>query len=295
MDDKRFPTDEELTVILSRLGISDAGCEQFRDGEGGDPYAVWLVRCGRGDFVLKRAKAFEAEVYRCFFTEKKPYAPACFGSVSHGGEQYLLLEYCPGDDLRRCRREALVKALDAIAAMQNEFWERKELYGAACTMNRALEAIDRRGKYLGAARLEAVYAQFREIYRNTPRSLCHDDLLPINVIVGERAVLIDWEYGGVLPYPSSFARLIAHGREKADAYLYMTDADRDFAIEYFFESLPKKRGISYAEYRRSLDFFLFYEYCEWIMIGNRYDMREDERYLFCLQKAEDLADRLLHE
>ena len=33
MDDKRFPTDEELTVILSRLGISDAGCEQFRDGE----------------------------------------------------------------------------------------------------------------------------------------------------------------------------------------------------------------------------------------------------------------------
>lgn len=54
-----------------------------------------------------------------------------------------------------------------------------------------------------------------------------DDLLPFNVIVSDdRAVLIDWEYGGILPYPSSFARLIAHGEEAEDSLFHMTREDR---------------------------------------------------------------------
>ena len=293
MDEKQFPTPEELSDLLARLGLSDAVLKQFRSEEGGNPYAVWLVQCESGIYVLKRAKSYETEAYRCFFAEKKPYAPALFGSVRHGENDYLLLEYCPGKDLRHCERDNLIKALDALAAMQEEFWQREELYGTACTMEIALEAIERRGTYLDSAQLEAVFAQFKQVYQQTPRSLCHDDLLPINVLVDERAVLIDWEYAGVLPYLSSFARLIAHGREEKDAYLYMSREDRDFAIDYYYAALPQKHGISYQEYRRSLDYFLFYEYCEWIMIGNRFDMKEDERYLYCLKQAEALADQFL--
>lgn len=295
MEGKRTPTDEELCVILAGLGLpglDEAALEQFRDAEDGNPYEVWLVRSDRGNFVLKRAKALEAEVYRCFFSGKKSYAPALLASVRQEDGDYLLLEYCPGEDLRHADRPRLIKALEALALMQNEFWQREELYDAGCTMERALEGIERRRQYLGSAKLESVCSAFVELYRQTPRTLCHDDLLPLNVLVGERAVLIDWEYGGVLPYLSSFARLIAHGRKEEGAFFFLSRADRDFAIEYYFSLVPEKHGIAYADYRRALDYFLFYEYCEWIMLGNRFDSRDDERYISSLKLAEETAERL---
>ena len=229
MEEKRMPTAEELTDILSHFGLSQAKIEQFMAAEDGSPYSVWHVQAGPEDYVLKRAKGQEEEVYRSFFSEKKPYAPALFGSVAHDGETYLLLEYCPGRDLRRCDRERLILTIDALGAMQDEFWEREDLYGASCTLEKSIKAIEDRGHWLGSERLETVYEKFIRVYRQTPRSLCHDDLLPFNVLVDERAVLIDWEYGGVLPYPGPLARLIAHGREDENAFFYMTRADREFA------------------------------------------------------------------
>ena len=199
------------------------------------------------------------------------------------------------EDLRRCEREKLRKALDALIEMQEEFWQREELYGSAFTLEQSLVGIENRGRYLGSKRLEEVYAAFVRIYQTTPRTLCHDDLLPFNLLIGERAVLIDWEYGGLLPYPTSFARLIAHGREEEGAFFYMTREDRNFAIQYYYDGLIKKHGIPYAEYRRTLDYFLFYEYCEWVMLGNRYNNRSDERYGYYLKLAEELAEKLVQQ
>ena len=161
-------------------------------------------------------------------------------------------------------------------------------------MEKAMEGIGTRGKYLGSELLEKTYRRFEQVYRETPRSLCHDDPLPINVLVNdERAVFIDWEYGGVLPYLSSFARLIAHGRENRDYYVYMSADDREFAIAYYYNALAKQHGISQEEFRQTLDYFLFYEYCEWVMLGNRYESRDDERYGYYLNLAKQLAKKLV--
>ena len=298
MEEERTPTTNELREILAKLGlpgITDEAIHAFTVEEDGSAYAVWRIDAGSGSYVLKRAKAFELETYRCFFRDKKPYAPAFYGSCAFGGAEYFLMEYCPGEDLRRCEREKLRKALDALIEMQEEFWQREELYDSALTLEQSLVGVENRGRYLGSKRLEEVYAAFVRIYQTTPRTLCHDDLLPFNLLIGERAVLIDWEYGGILPYPTSFARLIAHGREEEGAFFYMTREDRNFAIRYYYDGLIKKHCIPYAEYRRTLDYFLFYEYCEWVMLGNRYDNRSDERYGYYLQLAEELAARLLHQ
>lgn len=293
MEEKRMPTAEELTDILSHFGLSSAKLRQFKAAEDGSPYAVWHVQAGTEDYVLKRAKGLEEEVYRSFFPTKKPYAPALIGTAAYQDDTYLLLEYCPGEDLRRCDRERLTLALNALGAMQDEFWQREELYDVACTFEKSIKAIEDRGHWLGSERLDTVYEKFIQVYRQTPRSLCHDDLLPFNVLVGERAVLIDWEYGGVLPYPGPLARLIAHAREDENAFFYMARADRDYAIDYYYRICVEKHGISYEEFRRTLDWFLFYEACEWIMLGNRYDQRGDERYAYSLRQAEALADKLL--
>ena len=294
--EQKRPSEEELRGVLDALGVTGLGAGAIRafcSEEDGAPYAVWLVDTGRDKRVLKRAKGFETEVYRCFFREKKPYVPAFLGQCEAGGETWFLTEYCPGEDLRLATREKLEKAIDALAAMQNEFWGREELYGAAVTLDRALKAAEDRGRYLRSERLERAYAAFLERFQTTPRTLCHDDLLPINLLVGERAVLIDWEYGGMLPYPLSFARLIAHAREDRSAYFYLSEADRAWAIDAYYEKLVKKHGISYGKYRSALDAFLFYEYCEWIMLGNRYDAREDERFGYCMKLAEALAPSIM--
>lgn len=290
------PTSKDLIAILDRLGYSGIHAEQispFLCEEDGTEYAVWLVDTGAQKCVLKRAKGNELAICRTFFSEQKPYVPAFLGACESGGDAYFLTEYCPGTDLRRCDREKLIKALDALIRMQDEFWGRKDLYDAANAYESALKSIEHRGKYLGSALLDAAFAKFREQYAKTPRTLCHDDLLPINLLIGERAVLIDWEYGGMLPYPTSLARLIAHGRERDDAYFYLSRADRDFAIEYYYEKLVKKHGVSYENYRRTLTFFLFFEYCEWVMLGNEYDSRDDARYTESLRLAEEAATRLL--
>ena len=132
------------------------------------------------------------------------------------------------------------------------------------------------------------------MYSSTPRALCHDDLLPFNVIVSEdRAVLIDWEFAGLLPYPVSFARLIAHGEDNENAFFRMTQADKAFAIDYYHDHLLKEIGIGYEEWRRTLEFFLFYEYCEWVFIGNKYEGTNEEYYRKYLCLAKRQADKIL--
>ena len=101
------------------------------------------------------------------------------------------------------------------------------------------------------------------------------------------ATIIDWEYAAILPYPTSLARLIAHGEEDESAFFYMTQADKDYAIEYYFEHLLKENGIDYNDYRRTLDYFLLYEYCEWIMLGVKYNETGSERFQKYYAKAKE--------
>lgn len=296
MEQKPKPTIEELRAVLNALGRADADTARitaFTSEEDGAEYAVWRID-GDETAVLKRAKAFEIACYETYFRDGTPYVPALLGTCRTGDGDWLLTEYCEGRDLRRCDRPRLIKAIDALAGLQNAFWQRADLYDSCITMERAEKAVKDRGTYLGSEKLERAYAAFERVYRETPRTLSHEDLLPINVLANEdRAVLIDWEHAGILPYAGPFARLIAHGREDEDAFFYLTEADRDFAIGYYYERLPQMHGISYADYRRTLDHFLFYEYCEWIMLGNRYDARGDERFGYCSKLADRTADRLL--
>lgn len=297
MEQQLKPTVEKLRSILARIGLAEADradIRAFTCAEDGTEYAVWLVETEAQKTVLKRAKAYELACYENFFSEPTDSVPALLGACRDGDVDWFLTEYCEGEDLRRCDTKRLLRALDALIALQDRFWQREDLYDCCIPLEKGLKAAKDRGRYLGSERLERVYADFLRIYQETPRTLCHEDLLPINVLVGEtRAVLIDWEHAGMLPYMGAFARLIAHGREREDAYFYLTEADRALAIDYYFEHLIKPHGIAYETYRKTLDYFLFFEYCEWIMLGNRYDGRDDARYGYYQTLANRLADRLL--
>lgn len=267
---------------------------QLAHEEDGEPYRVWKLDCGGAVYLLKEAKEYEAEVYRAILPKVGGSVPALYQTADIDGKTYLLMEFVEGSDLRRCSRRGLTLALDALIYMQKATWNDGALSGCAYTFEKSLKDREHRGKYLNDAGLEAAYAVFLDEYASVPRALCHDDLLPFNVLVSEdRAVLIDWEFAGILPYPASFARLIAHGEEDENAFFYMTQADREFAIQYYYDNLLKEMGIASEEWRRTLELFLLYEYCEWVFLGNKYGEVNEGYYRKYLALAKRQAEKIL--
>ena len=190
------------------------------------------------------------------------------------------MEYVHGEDLRHCTREKLRKALDALIEMQKQWWQLPGCEDIAFSMAKARAGRIRRGEDLGDAQLKQAYQGYLTLWERLPRTLCHEDLLPFNLLINEeKAVIIDWEVAGMQPYPSSLARLIAHGEERENAFFYMTEEDKAFAIDYYYHHFLQDKGIAYADYRMALDYFLLYEYCEWIMLGIRYKDTQSDRYI----------------
>jgi thiamine kinase-like enzyme len=259
---------------------------QFRSEEDGEAYDVWRVALPDRTCVLKKAKGRELDIYAAFLQDDAPFAPKLYAKTN----DWLLMEYVPGNNLMRCDRESLTKLLDSLIIMQQEFWQAEDSLDSFDT---ALTSRENRLQYLQDPQLEAAYSAYLKEFQTLPRTLCHDDLLPFNVIVSaDRAVLIDWEVGGILPWPTSLARLIAHGESEENAFFYMTDSDKTYAISYFYEHFIKGRGVGMESYRRSIDLALFYEYCEWVYVGNKYGETDNERYRKYLKKAISQAEKL---
>ena len=146
-----------------------------------------------------------------------------YKSLKFQGNVYLLTEFVEGHDLRRCDRKCLVSVLNALFYLQNQYWKRADLQNVGFGFAASLPGREKRGNSLGDADLERAYERFLQIYGEIPWTLCHDDLLPFHVLSsGDRAVLIDWEYALILPYPTSLARLIAHGEEDENSFFHMT-------------------------------------------------------------------------
>ena len=286
--------EEKIRSVLHQMGISDVrALSQFQNEEDQDYYNVWRVDTPAQSFVLKRAKGYEIETYRSFFTQESEYAPRMFGAAEMDGEDYLLLEFVQGRNMMRCSREDLTRALDAMIAMQKVHWNDSAQASVGQSFERSMQGRQNRRNYLLDPRLEAAYDAYLAEYTRIPRTLCHDDLLPFNVICSDsRAVFIDWEYGGILPYPTSIARLIAHSQEDVDTFFYMKDADKHEAVERYYHELVSHHGISYDDFCRSLDLFLFYEYCEWVYVGNKYGETDTDRFRQYHKLATEMAAKL---
>lgn len=285
----------ELWKIIDRINAVSispkATITQLKHEEDNEPCQVWRIDTDNTSYILKEAKENEVEIYQSILTPLKDSIPTIYQTIATEDKTYLLMEYIEGEDLCKCNRKKLTKALDALISLQQKTWEsnfHKYISGQDFLKRQ------NRGKYLNDSLLEDVYGRFLKIYQSLPRALCHDDLLPFNIIASEhKAVLIDWETGGILPYPTPFARLIAHTDDNADAMFYMTNTDKNFAIDYYYDRLLKDKGITYTNWRNTLEYFLFYEYCEWVYVGNKFNATDGEYYNKYLPIAKQQAAKIL--
>jgi len=275
--------------------------ERIKHFDDDDYYDVWRVQVDDKKYIIKKTKEFEADIYNTIFKEGEKFVPEYFGKAYLDGNvlfenEYIMIENIEGENLNYCTREKLIKFLDALIFLQDKYWQ-NETFNNICynVKNSLLDRIER-GKFIKDEKIERYYEKYLNLYKNAPRTLCNDDMLPFNALVNEEnSVIIDWEESGILPYLNSFARFISHTEEKADALFYMKEADKAFAVEYYYEHLLKKKGIEYQEYREQLNLFTIYEYCEWIMLYNKYENASREMYEKYKAKAYKLIDDIESE
>lgn len=288
----------EVKKILSKLkmfpSIDVLKINQVKHEDDNDNYDVYKVSYKNMNYIFKSASIQEIETYeKILIPLNVPNTPKIYEIFKNDNEYYILMEFVEGENLCKANKERIISALDALIAIQKITWEDTSIANYGYNFALSLKSREKRKAYLKDSLLVEIYTRYLDIYKLLPRALTHDDLLPFNVIVNDRkSILIDWEYAGLLPYPTSFARLISFGESNKNSLFYMSKEDKEFAINYYYDNLLKDKGISYQVWIETYNYFAFYEYTEWVFIGNKNNMEDNENYKKYLFKAKELAIKL---
>ena len=277
--------DRTLLKIASHIRTlsPDAAIQQMAYEEGGGSYSAWRITDGQEAYLLKAVAENELNVYHRL-ENRLDALPRFYGTHAYRNTTYILLEFVAGRNLMHCERADLIRVLDAMIELQDAFWDTKKRIGRS--VSRTLPRLRRRRKYLPEPELRAAFDRFLAAYPTLPRTVCHDDLLPFNLIVSDsRTVFIDWEEGGMLPYPAMLARLLAHGSEHGETPFYMTEADRSFAEDYYYERFIARKGIPGDEYAQAMALFRFFELTEWVYVYRKAGRKPDALFEFYYERS----------
>lgn len=174
------------------------------------------------------------------------------------------MEYVAGRDLRRFDSEMALGSALTLASVQNAYWESRIQDGR---FERYWERINRRAKCLaGEPELAEAYGVFLERQKSCPRTLSNGDFLQFNGIWhAGRVCMIDWGFGGIMPYALDAARLIAHGAEKPTEGgfpFYMDQELRKTFLRAHYEQLEQKPG--WGRYLMDIKLAALNEYVEFL-------------------------------
>lgn len=272
----------DLKQILEKLELDINKAEQLKREEDDSFYDVWKVISNDKEYILKRTDELEILNYENYLSKLNRGVPKLYKKINYNNKWYILIDYFKGNNLCKATKENLKKVLDELIRIQDIYWNSP----IDKQYNQSLESRINRGKYLKNELINSEYQKFLSFYKQTPLTLCHDDLLPFNVLCNnDNACLIDWGHAGILPYPTPIVRLIAHGKDDEEYLFYMKEEDKKFVINYYYDNFIKNKNIDYDTYINIINYFLLYEYCEWIMLGEKHNNLDSDMYKEYYNKA----------
>ena len=222
-------------------------------------YNTYKLVTKNGVFVLKKSadeESFSDEVKHYGLLKGLP-VPKLLGAA----EGFLLMGFVEGNDLKRPDDNGVKAAAESLAAIMNA-----HPMGRDCERGRYeryLKRLEKRAALIsGDDELSAAFRVFYERQKEIPLTLSNADLLPLNVLYdGERAVIIDWEFGGFMPYALDIARFTAHGlAEGAASPFSITQEQKKLFEDTVYGRLTVKP--ERAVYDRDLTLARFNEYVE---------------------------------
>lgn len=254
-------------------------------------YNAFKLLTPDGSFVLKRYERPEdrdAEVKHYRLLQGLP-VPKLLAVSS----DCILMDFVEGDDLKRPTDDGVRAAAESLCAVMNAYpmgrdYE-KQRYEAY------LRRLERRaGTLEDELELKRAFAVFFERQKHIPLTLSNSDLLPINILYdGRRATIIDWAFGGFMPYSLDIARFTAHGQTVSSVTPFrMSDEQKELFNSLVYEGLDIKP--SRGEYERDLLLARFNEYIEILeyYFGDRSVPRTESVFLYYYPLALELAGQI---
>ena len=176
-------------------------------------------------------------------------------------------------------------AAKSIVQIQNSFWnhsdrERFEVY---------LERINRRFTCIkNEPEIGKAYGLFLERQKTCPRTLSNGDFLEFNAISKNGQVsIIDWGFGGIMPYSLDLARFIAHATEDRATFPFSMNGDQKrLFLNEVYENLTEKPD--HKQYLFDIKLAVLNEYVEFIEADE-----DDDRWYY--DHAKLLAKEILAE
>lgn len=276
---------ETISKILKKIldkGVSfDYAYFSFEETKG-HYKNIYKIIASDKTYVLKKAKGNELDIYS-FINNSVAFLPYYYGSSHYYNSDYILFDYIDGHNLMKTDKKSLRKVIDAVIALQKKYWASSSLFGTS--LDEAIKQRENRLSYL-PEELKKTYEEYIDCFKKTPVTFSHEDLLPFNVLINQKhAYFFDLEVGGILPYPTMLARLISHTKEDKNALFHLKKEDYQFAISYYFDNFIKQQGISYQEYIKTMNLFIFNELIEWIYVYKKNNYQPNNFYNDYYQKA----------
>ena len=264
-------------------------CEQW--GEAEDEvreYDVYVIETDAGKYTLKKTGSKEAQIYAQYLSKGEFHVPQYVGMRQAEDADWICMKYVEGNDMRDMTDETTEKAAETLSKIQSYFW--------TPSMDKALEqrfveywkrVLRRASSVADDPILRKAYQMFLDRQLTCPCTMSNGDFLQWNVIYdGENVVMIDWGFGGMMPYSLDIARFLAHATETRSAFpFYMNNAQKELFLDRMYEALKTK--ISREQFNLDVKLATLNEYIEFV------EAEEDEDGWY-LEHAQALAEELLN-
>lgn len=300
MEPEKFLTavpEEKILHILSRITKGQAMglrqvCQRYGPGENEvRRYDAYQAETDSGRRILKKTGQREAFNYETYLAGKGYPVPDYYGKYVDGDDVWILIEAVSGQDLRHMTDALAIQTADCLTQLQNDYWQADAQAFSHCKTDGRFEAywerILRRGSFVqenGA--LRDAYRLFLDRQLTCPRTLSNGDLLQCNVMQsGGRVKIIDWGFGGILPYSLDIARFLAHATPEGCTFpFFMTLGQKELFVKCVYEKLKAKPG--YQQYLQDIRLSVLNEYLEFV------EADEDDDHWYA-QHAMQLAGEIL--
>lgn len=264
-------------------------CDDF--GEEHKRYNVFKIVHPRGVFVLKyfdKPDRYTAEKTIYTMLSADLPMPRVIGFAG----DVMVTEFIEGNDLKEMTDGSVSRAAASVAEIMNAF-PLGNGYDHTVAEKEIAYRSERLAYLEGEPLLHRAYALFLDRMKEMPLTLANGDFVPINCIdTGRRVYLIDWEYGGFMPYALDVGRFLAHSGEHGVFPYRMTETQKTLFCSRIYEALHEKpeRSVFDRDVRLAV-------FDEWIMVLQFYfrdpSVPKDETFSIYSENANTLAKELL--
>lgn len=289
--------DENLLMILSHqikdeIKKINQICERYGlEKDDVRYYDTYIVETSKGSKIFKKTHEREAFNYETFLHGSRLCVPQYYGKWTDANDVWILIEDLSGNDLRDMTDNLTKDVADILAQIQNEYWHNNEQEFLKNKIDDRFEIywrrILKRAMYLAEEpTLRKAYQYFLNRQLTCPRTLSNGDLLQFNVIKSDEGVrIIDWGFGGIMPYSLDIARFIAHATETRCTFpFYMNIEQKGLFVKELYKKLKQKPN--YEQYIMDIKLAVLNEYIEFV------EADEDENKWY-YHHAVELAEEIL--